>query len=89
MANKTIPQTIYTITALDNFVDWMVRSMNEAGVTNAELADYVGVERKTIISWRTKSRYPHLDQMVKVYDFFGLTWVQIPFNKHIEIPTNT
>ena len=89
MANKCIPQTVYTITALDNFVDWLVRSMKEADVTNAELADYVGCERKTIIAWKNKERYPRLDQMVKVCDFFGLNWVAIPFNKHIEIHTNT
>lgn len=89
MANKSIPQTKHTITALDNFVDWLTRSMEEADVTNAELADYVGCERKTIVAWKTKSRYPRLDQMVMVCEYFGLNWVAIPFNKNIEIPTNT
>jgi hypothetical protein len=36
-----------------------------------------------------KSRSPRLDQMVMVCEYFGLNWVAIPFNKHIEIPTNT
>lgn len=88
MANKSIPQTIHTITALDNFADWLTRSMKESGTTNKELANYVGVNLRTIITWKTKSRYPRLDQMVMVCEYFGLNWVAIPFNKHIEIPTN-
>lgn len=89
MANKSIPQTVHTITALDNFVDWLTRSMDESGTTVEELARHVGVERKTVIAWRTKIRYPRLDHMVMVCEYFGLNWVAIPFNKHIEIPTNT
>lgn len=89
MANKASLPTIETITALSNFSSWLIRSMAQSDITCEELAEAVGVNRKSVIAWRNCQRFPKLDHLVKVYKFFGYEWVSIPFTKETELPTNS
>lgn len=81
MCGKRIDINTKTANALHNLALWLSDHMTESDTTDAELAQYVGVERKTVFEWRHGRRFPKLDQLVMVFDFFGENWVQIPFYK--------
>lgn len=84
MCGKCININTKTAAALYNFSRWLTTRMTKSGITDAELAEHVGVERKTVIQWRLGRRFPKLDQLVMVFDYFDKTWVQIPFYKEME-----
>ena len=79
--NKTPVQTIATIRAHENFVSWVLKKMEETMITKYELAQACGVEVKTISAVLNNQRSPKLDMVVKIFDYFGENWVQIPFYK--------
>ena len=79
MYGKCIDINTKTANALHNFALWLSDHMIESDTTDAELAQYVGVERKTVFAWRNGRRFPKLDQLVMVFDYFDENWVQIPF----------
>ena len=81
MCGKCIDINTKTANALHNFALWLSDHMIESDTTDAELAQYVGVERKTVYAWRHGERFPKLDQLVMVFDYFDENWVQIPFFK--------
>jgi len=79
--NRCIPQTIQTIRAMDNFANWLSWKMSESDTTPAELAQAIGLDRKTIAGYLRRERYPKLDVLVMIYAYFGEDWIQIPFYK--------
>lgn len=79
MCGKCININTKTANALHNFSLWLNDNMTESDTSNAELAQYVGVERKTVIEWRHGRRFPKLNQLVMIFDYFDQGWVQIPF----------
>lgn len=81
MCGKCIEINKKTANALHNFEFWLSNHMTESDISNAKLAQYVGVDRKTVIEWRHGRRFPKLDQLVMVFDYFDENWVQIPFYK--------
>lgn len=81
--NKCIPQTIQTIRAMDNFVNWLSWKMSECDVSTEELAEAIGLDKKTIAGYLRRERYPKLDVLVMIYAYFGENWVQIPFYKYL------
>lgn len=84
MCGKCVPITTKTANALHNFSRWLQIRMTESDTTCAELAQYIGCERKTIIEWRRGRRFPKLDQLVLCFDYFDKNMVVIPFNKEFE-----
>ena len=84
MCGKCIDINTKTANALHNFALWLSDHMTETDTTDAELAQYVGVERKTVFEWRHGGRFPKLDQLVMVFDYFDENWVQIPFYREYE-----
>ena len=84
MCGKCIDINTKTATALHNFSRWLTIRMANSDITDAELAEHVGVDRKTVIQWRLGRRFPKLDQLVMVFDYFDKGWVQIPFYKEME-----
>ena len=84
MCGKCIPMTNKTVNALDNFSHWLQRQMKESDTTDAELAQYVGCSRKTILHIRNGLVFPRLDQLVMIFDYFEWNWVQIPFYKEVD-----
>ena len=79
MCGKCIDINTKTANALHNLALWLSDHMTESDTTDAELAQYVGVGRKTVFEWRHGGRFPKLDQLVMVFDYFDENWVQIPF----------
>ena len=84
MAGKCVPITAKTANALHNFSHWLQIRMEKSDTTDAELAQYVGCERKTILDIRNGKRFPKLDQLVLIFDYFDKNMVVIPFNKEFE-----
>lgn len=84
MANKTLPINIKTSNALHNFSHWLQTRMKDANITDAELAQYVGCERKSIMRFRRGEVFPRLDQMVMIFDYFDKNMIVIPFRKEYE-----
>lgn len=86
--NKTLTQSISTVMAHDNFARWLAFKMKECDTSEIELAAAIGVERKTVIAILKKHRSPKLDLVVKIFDYFGENWVQIPFKKEVKYEDN-
>lgn len=84
MCGKCIPITTKTANALHNFSLWLQDKMKESDTTDAELAQWVGCERKTILAIRNGQKFPKLDQLVMIFDFFDEGWVQIPFYREFK-----
>ena len=84
MCGKCLPITAKTATALYNFTNWLEKRMKDTDTTDAELAQFVGCDRKTILKIRHGEYYPKLDQLVLFFDYFDKNWVQIPFYKDME-----
>lgn len=84
MCGKCIPITAKTANALHNFSQWLQDKMKESDTTDAELAQWVGCERKTIFAIRNGQKFPKLDQLVMIFDFFDEGWVQIPFYREFK-----
>ena len=79
MCDKCIDINTKTANALHNFSLWLNDNMTASAVSNTELSRHVGVERKTVTEWRHGRRFPKLDQLVMIFDYFDQGWVQIPF----------
>lgn len=84
MCGKCIDINTKTANALHNFSKWLQARMDKSDTTDAEIALYVGCDRKTVLAWRKGERFPKLDQLVMVFDFFDKNMVCIPFNKEFE-----
>lgn len=79
--NRVSCQTIATIRAQDNLVEWMREEMEESMTTAWELAKFCDVSEKTIYAILSGQRDPKLSLVVKIFDYFDKNWVQIPFYK--------
>ena len=84
MCGKCVPITAKTSIALYNFTRWLTVRMEASDTTDAELAQYVGCDRKTIMRIRHGEYFPKLDQIVLIFDYFDKNMVVIPFNKEYE-----
>ena len=84
MCGKCIPITTKTANALHNFSHWLQVRMKASDTTDAELAQYVGCERKTIMEIRNGRKFPKMDQLVMIFDFFDKNMIVVPFNKEFE-----
>ena len=62
--NKVHTQTIATVRASDNFIEWVRTKLKETGTSEITLADHCNVERKTIVA--------------NIYNYFGETEIRIP-----------
>lgn len=81
MANRVQEPTINSIIAMDNFSDWLRIEMEKKQISCAKLAEHIGCERKAVVGWRTKARAPKLDQIAKVYAYFGKKTIIIPIDQ--------
>lgn len=78
MPGKSLPQTIHSIIAVNHFSLWLADNMAKNHVSEREVAEAIGVERKTICAFLRKQRYPKLDIVVALYDYFGENYINIP-----------
>ena len=84
MSNKSITPTIATVSAADNFADWLRSKMDEKGVTCAQLATALGYERKAIMAYRTCQTSPKLDTLAAIFAYFGENRITIEINPRRE-----
>ena len=80
MAGRTVTQTEATINANKNVVTVINELMTKHKVTQYKLADEIGLDRKTIMAILNYKRSPKLDVLVRIYDYFGLKSINIPFD---------
>lgn len=85
MPGRTLTPTISTLCAQDNFVAYVKAKLFENHMSQRELADRVGVERKTINLILEKKQQPKLDIVVRILECFGDTRISIPFTNHLPI----
>lgn len=69
--NHQISQTYYTIAVCQNFSRWLRAQMALGCYTDGSLATEIGMDRKTILSWRLGQRYPKLDQIARLMEIFN------------------
>ena len=79
MANKCILPTVRTDAALKYFSTWLDQKLKKFDVSEATLAQHVGLERKSISKYRNGQSFPKLDVLVMIYDFFDEDAVYVPF----------
>lgn len=75
--HRCIPQTVTTVSALDDFVDFLTTKMEETHTSQTALAKAIGVERKMINRICNKQVYPRLDVMAEIYRYFGQAEINI------------
>lgn len=85
MAGRTLPPTISTLCAQDNFVAYVKSKLFESHMSQNDLAKKIGVERKTINMILEKKQQPKLDIVVRILECFGDTRISIPFTNHLPI----
>lgn len=84
MCGNCIPINVKTANALNNFSGWLTKQMVLTGTTDEAIAQYIGMTRKTVMEIRLGRRFPKLDQVVMIFDYFEKENVIIPFSKEID-----
>lgn len=77
MNRKTLP-TRQSVEAVTYFSYWLCKQMAENNVNAVKLADYCGLERKTIYDYCAGKRYPKLDVLAKIFFYFDCKKIEIP-----------
>ena len=54
------------------FADNVSRLRADKGISQRELAGFLGVSKSTVGNWEASSALPDMEMMVKVADFFGV-----------------
>ena len=55
------------------FKDDLCAAMEKEKVTSQDLADYIGVSKRTVTGWRTGEKLPRLKHMNAISELFGLS----------------
>ena len=80
MANRSILPTVRTVSALQNFSDWLREKLKETKTSETVLAREIGLERKTIVAIVNRQRYPKLDVLAAIFAYFGEDRISIEIN---------
>lgn len=83
MCGNCMPINMKTANALNNFSGWLAKQMVLTGTKDEDIAQYLGMTRKTVLEIRLGRRFPKLDQVVMIFDYFGKNNVIIPFDREI------
>lgn len=84
MCGNCMPINMKTANALNNFSGWLTKQMVLTGTKDEDIAQYLGMTRKTVLEIRHGYRFPKLDQVVMIFDYFEKENVIIPFGKEID-----
>ena len=76
--NRTVLPTAQSASAAGYFAHWLCEQMAENNVNAVKLADYCGLERKTIYDYCAGKRYPKLDVLAKILFYFDCKKIEIP-----------
>lgn len=80
MANRSILPTVRTVSALQNFSDWLREKLSDTHTSETELASAIGIERKSIVAYINRQRYPKLDVLAAIFAYFGEDRINIEIN---------
>ena len=58
----------------DEVYNRIILLMQENGITQAELADHLGVQRATLASWRNNKKRSYLKYIDSIAEYFGVTY---------------
>ena len=58
---------------LNKFIDRLQDTMQEKGWNIKQLADFLGVPRRTVNSWILKNRTPRIDYLYQIADCLNVT----------------
>lgn len=70
--NRSVPMTKGGELEMQKFAAWLKFARSSFGMSQRELADAVGLERKTIICFETCKRAPRLDDICRMMECFGV-----------------
>lgn len=80
--NRVITPTVHTVNATKNFSAWLTEKMAETNTSETKLAEHVGLERKSIIKYRSRQSSPKLDVMAAIFAYFGETSIHVSLFDH-------
>lgn len=86
--NRVITPTVHTVNATKNFSTWLTEKMAETKTSDATLAQYVGLERKSILKYRNGQSSPKLNVMAAIFAYFGESTIHISLLDHNEEDTS-
>ena len=69
--NRILPPTHASITARQNFANWLTKKMDERKLSDDALAAAIGLDRKTILRYRHCAAVPRMDVVATIYAYFG------------------
>lgn len=69
--NRILPPTHASITARQNFANWLTKKMDERKLSDDALAAAIGLDRKTILRYRHCQAVPRMDVVATIYAYFG------------------
>ncbi|WP_405343268.1 helix-turn-helix transcriptional regulator [Ruminococcus sp.] len=70
--NRSVPMTKGGELGMQKFAAWLKFARSSFGMSQRELADAVGLERKTILCFETCKRAPRLDDICRMMECFGV-----------------
>ena len=76
--NRTVLPNKQSASATSYFAYWLCDKMARNDVTAIQLANYVDLERKTIMDYCAGKRYPKLDVLAKIFAFFDCDRIDTP-----------
>ena len=82
--NKSISPTVHTVNCMKNFGSWLTEKMKETKTSDEQLAEYVDLDRKTILRYRHCETVPKLDVVAAIFAYFGESTIHICLLDHNE-----
>lgn len=70
--NRSVPMTKGGELGMQKFAAWLKSLRSGSGMSQRELADAAGLERKTILCFETCKRAPRLDDICRLMECFGV-----------------
>lgn len=89
MCNRNIPQSLITINAGQNFSAWLRRQLQLNDLPINEFAANIGIARSSVCAYLNGARYPKLDILAEIYDYFGKTEITISLKDNRVIKEET
>ena len=80
-----------TVWSNEVFAKNLRKYMNSKGITQKELAEIIGVSAPAINKWLHAEKYPRIDKIEKLADYFGILksdLIEDKSEKHFEMQKN-
>lgn len=70
--NRQVPLTKGSAIGMYKFAEWLRSERIGSRLSQRQLAEKIGVERKTLMSYETGRRAPRLDDICRLMEYFGI-----------------